>query len=159
MKAKRAIYPGTFDPITNGHVDLIRRALALFDELVVLVAHSGKKGPLFDAPTRMRLIQDCFADDKRIRVEIDDGLLVEYAKRMKIPSVIRGLRGISDFEYEFQMATINRRMYPDLETVFLMASEQFFFVNSTLVKEIYSHGGDVKGLVPAHVERKLKEIS
>lgn len=156
---KRAIYPGTFDPITHGHVDIIRRALSYFDEIVILVAHSGKKKPLFEAEERKALIEGCFTstDAKQIRVEVHSGLLAEYAKKSGIQVVLRGLRGISDFEYEFQMATMNRRMNSVLETFFLMSSEKFFFVNSTLVKEVISHGGDVSELVPAHVEKKLRE--
>lgn len=154
---KRALYPGTFDPITRGHVDLIQRSLKVFDELTVLVAHSRKKTPLFDAEARKELIEECFIDDPRIKVIVYEGLLVDYARQHGILAIVRGLRAVSDFEYEFQMATMNRRMYPELETFFLMASENFFFVNSTLVKEVISHGGDVSELVPPHVERKLKE--
>jgi pantetheine-phosphate adenylyltransferase len=152
----RAIYPGTFDPITRGHVDLIQRSLTIFQELTILVAHSGKKKPLFDAEIRKELIEECFDGDPRVKVAIHDGLLIEYAKNHSFKIVLRGLRAVSDFEYEFQMATINRRMYPELQTFFLMASENFFFVNSSLVKEVISHGGDVSELVPAHVEKKLR---
>ncbi len=154
---QRAIYPGTFDPITFGHVDLIQRSLAVFHQLVILVAHSGKKTPRFDAATRKALIEKCFNGDKRVRVEVHDGLIVQYARANNIRVVLRGLRAVSDFDYEFQMATMNRRMYPDLETFFLMASEKFFFVNSTLVKEMVLHGGDISELVPPHVEKKLVE--
>ncbi len=154
---KRAIYPGTFDPITRGHVDLIERSLAVFDELVILVAHSGKKTPLFLDEERKRLVEDCFKGNQRVKVEIYDGLLVNYAKRTGIHSLIRGLRAVSDFEYEFQMATINRRMLPELQTFFLMASEKFIFVNSTVVKEVSAHGGDVSELVPEHVNTALIE--
>ncbi len=154
---QRVIYPGTFDPITNGHVDLIQRALHVFDEVVVLVAHSRKKNPLLDAATRKSLIEKSFPKNPKVRVEIYEGLLVDYAKKHKIHTILRGLRAVSDFEYEFQMATINRRMYSELQTFFLMASEKFFFVNSTLVKEVAAHGGDVSEMVPPHVEKKLKE--
>ena len=154
---QRAIYAGTFDPITFSHVDLIKRSLGVFNEMVVLVAHSGKKRPLFDVDTRKGLIERCFAGDKRVRVESHQGLLVDYARAHKIRVIIRGLRAVSDFDYEFQMATMNRRMYPELQTFFLMASERFFFVNSTLVKEMALHGGDVSELVPRHVEKKLRE--
>lgn len=157
LTAERAIYPGTFDPITNGHVDLIQRSLSLFRELIVLVAHSGKKNPVFKDTERKALIEECFEGDPRVRVEIYDGLLVEYARKHQIKAVVRGLRAVSDFEYEFQMATMNRRMYPDLQPLFMMSSEKFFFVNSTLVKEVITHGGDVSELVPPHVERKLRE--
>ena len=153
----RAIYAGTFDPITNGHVDLIQRASGTFEEITILVAHSGKKKPLFSAEERMALIQNCFKDQSRIKVTIYDGLLVNYAKANEINVILRGLRGVSDFDYEFQMATMNRRMFPDLQTFFLMSSEKFFFINSTLVKEVIAHGGDVSELVPRHVEKALKE--
>ncbi len=154
---RRAVYPGTFDPITHGHVDLITRSLVFFDEIVVLVAHSVKKKPLFNAEERKALVVECFSKVGKVRVEIYDGLIVDYAKKSNIQVVLRGLRGISDFDYEFQMATMNRRMYHDLQTFFLMASEKFFFVNSTLIKEVFSHGGDVTELVPPHVEKKLRE--
>jgi pantetheine-phosphate adenylyltransferase len=152
----RAIYPGTFDPITNGHVDIINRALLLFSEIVVLVAHS-KKSPLFEPKERKALVEACFKGDKRVRVEIYDGLLADYAEKNGIHVILRGLRGISDFDYEFQMATMNQRLNIDLQTFFLMSSEKFFFINSTLVKEVISHGGDVSELVPPHVEKKLRE--
>lgn len=155
--ARRAIYPGTFDPITNGHVDLIKRSLSVFDEIVVLIAHSGKKTPVFDAPTRKALVEECFAGDKRVTVDVYEGLLVDYARKHDMHIAVRGLRAVSDFEYEFQMSTVNRRMYPELQTLLLMSSEQFFFVNSSLVKEVISHGGDVSELVPPHVEKRLRE--
>lgn len=154
---KRAIYPGTFDPITYGHVDLIQRSLAAFEEIIVLVAHSRKKKPLIPDSVRKQLIERCFPKDSRVKVEIYDGLLADYARDHNIKIILRGLRALSDFEYEFQMATINRRMNPDLQTFFLMASEKFIFVNSSLVKEVISHGGDVSELVPPHVEKKLRE--
>ena len=153
----RAIYPGTFDPITNGHVDLIQRCLSVFDHVTVLVAHSRKKAPLFDSETRKALIQDCFPSDPRVHVDTYEGLLVDYARKHDITAVLRGLRAVSDFEYEFQMATMNRRMYPELQAFFLMASEKYFFVNSTLIKEVMSHHGDVTELVPPHVAKKLQE--
>jgi pantetheine-phosphate adenylyltransferase len=153
---RRAIYPGTFDPITNGHLDILRRSLSVFDSVTVLVAHS-KKNPLFKAEERKAMIEQCFKGDPRVKVEIDDGLMVHYAQKRGIKVVLRGLRAVSDFEYEFTMATMNRRLYPDLETYFLMSSERNFFVNSTLVKEVAAHGGDISELVPPHVEKKLKE--
>jgi pantetheine-phosphate adenylyltransferase len=152
----RAIYPGTFDPITNGHVDLITRALSIFDEVIILVAHSSKK-PVFTPEERMQLIKQCFKNDSRIKVDVIDGLLADYAKQVGVNVILRGLRAIFDFEYEFQMATMNKRLHPKLETFFLMASETNFFVNSTLVKEVISHGGDISTLVPPHVEKRLKE--
>jgi pantetheine-phosphate adenylyltransferase len=155
---KKVIYPGTFDPITNGHIDMIHRSLEAFDEVIVLVAHSLKKKPVFEAKVRKQLIEQCFKNDPRVKVEIYDGLLADYAKKHEIHAVLRGLRVVSDFEYEFQMATMNRKMNPRLQTFFLMASDNFFFVNSTLVKEVFSHGGSVKDFVPAHVEKKMREV-
>lgn len=153
---RRAIYPGTFDPITNGHVDLITRSLASFDEIIVLIAHSSKK-PIFTPKERIALIERCFKNDPRIKIDVIDGLLADYARRVGVSIILRGLRAISDFEYEFQMATMNKRLHPKLETFFLMASENNFFVNSTLVKEVISHGGDISSLVPPHVEKSLKD--
>lgn len=155
---KRVIYPGTFDPITNGHIDMIQRSLETFDEVIVLVAHSLKKKPVFDAKVRKSLIEQSFKNDSRVKVEIYEGLLADYAKKHQIHAVLRGLRVVSDFEYEFQMATMNRKMNPKLQTFFLMASDHFFFVNSTLVKEVFSHGGSVKDFVPPHVEKKMREV-
>jgi len=154
---RKALYPGTFDPITLGHVDLIHRGLQVFDEIIILVAHSGKKAPIFKPKERKQLIDKCFHSDSRVTSEVYDGLLVDYAKKAGIKTVLRGLRAVSDFDFEFQMATMNRRMYPDLQTFFLMSSERFFFVNSTLVKEVMTHGGDVSELVPPHVDKKLRE--
>ena len=152
----RAIYPGTFDPITNGHVDLITRALSIFDEVIILIAHSSKN-PIFSPLERKKLILECFKKDPRIKVDTIEGLLADYAKKVGVNVILRGLRAISDFEYEFQMATMNKRLNPQLETFFLMASENNFFVNSTLVKEVISHGGDISSLVPGHVEKQLKD--
>ena len=152
----RAIYPGTFDPITNGHIDLITRALSTFDEVIILIAHSSKN-PIFSSTERQVLVQKCFKNDPRIKVDIIKGLLADYAKKQSINVVLRGLRAISDFEYEFQMATMNKRLHPELETFFLMSSENTFFVSASLVKEVISHGGDISSLVPLHVEKSLKE--
>lgn len=154
---KKALYPGTFDPITYGHVDVIERSLSVFDQVTVLIAHSGKKHHLFEAKIRKRLVEKCFDKSTRVKVDIHDGLLADYAKDNGFKTILRGLRGISDFEYEFQMASMNQRMNHDLQTFFLMASEKYFFLNSTLVKEVISHGGDVRELVPPHVEKHLKE--
>lgn len=152
----RAIYPGTFDPITNGHVDLIQRSLSIFDEVIILIAHSSKN-PIFTPAERKKLILESFKNDPRIQVDVISGLLADYAKKVGVNVILRGLRAISDFEYEFQMATMNKRLHSRLETFFLMASENNFFVNSTLVKEVISHGGDVSSLVPPHVEKALKD--
>jgi len=157
MEKRRAIYPGTFDPITYGHVDLIERALQIFDELIVLVAHSGKKKPLFNDQERCKMIQQCFSHKPQVKVQIHSALLADFAKQNGIPVIVRGLRAVSDFEYEFQMALMNKRMFHQLETYFLMASEKYFFVNSTMVKEVCSHQGNVSEFVPPHVEKLLKE--
>jgi pantetheine-phosphate adenylyltransferase len=155
--SNRALYSGTFDPITNGHLDIIQRALPFFSEIVIVVAHSARKNPLFSAEERKKLIEECFPNTSKIKVDISQGLLAEYAKKNNIQVILRGLRAVSDFEYEFQMGTMNRHLNSKLESFFLMSSEKFFFVNSTIIKEVISHGGDVSDLVPPHVEKKLKE--
>jgi len=154
---KIAIYPGTFDPITNGHIDLIQRTLKIFDEVIVAVALGQKKEPLFTIEERLKLIRQSVKELKRARAEAFDSLLVDYARSKKSIAIVRGLRAISDFEYELQMALMNRRLNADIETVFMMPSEEYTFLTSTMVKEVASFGGDVKGLVPEVVEKALKE--
>ncbi|MBI5213406.1 MAG: pantetheine-phosphate adenylyltransferase [Nitrospirae bacterium] len=154
---KLGIYPGTFDPITNGHLDLIERGLRIFDELIIAVAPSPKKQPLFTLQERMQLIRESVKNCKNVRVEAFNGLLVDYVKNRQGIAIIRGLRAVSDFEYELQMALMNRRLDMDIETVFMMPSEEFSFLTSTIVKEVASFGGIVKGLVPDIVEKALKE--
>ncbi len=154
---KTAIYPGTFDPFTSAHLDIVKRALLIFDEVIVAVAPSHKKVPLFSLKERLDMITKTGEDLKAIRVEAFNGLLVDYVKNKKGIAVIRGLRAVSDFEYELQMAHMNRRLNPDIETIFLMPSEEYSFLTSTMVKEIASFGGSVKGLVPEVVEKALKE--
>jgi pantetheine-phosphate adenylyltransferase len=154
---KTAIYPGTFDPITNGHLDLIKRAFVMFDEVIVAVAPSGKKQPLFTVRERLTLIKAAVGGFKNARVEAFDGLLVEYVKKKKGTAILRGLRAISDFEYELQMAHMNRRLDTNIETVFVMPSEEYSFLTSSIVKEVASFGGSVKGLVPEEVEAALWE--
>lgn len=154
---KIGIYPGTFDPITNGHLDLIDRGLRIFDEIIVAVAPNPRKQPLFNLEERIRLIKESVKDCKNVTVEAFNGLLVEYAKTKKATAIIRGLRAVSDFEYELQMALMNRRLDSEIETVFMMPSEEFSFLTSTIVKEVASFGGSVKGLVPSIVEEALKE--
>lgn len=151
------IYPGTFDPITNGHLDLIERGLRIFDEIVIAVAPSPKKQPLFTLEERINLIREAVKDCKNVRIEAFNGLLVDYVKKKKGIAIIRGLRAVSDFEYELQMALMNRRLDMNIETVFMMPSEEFSFITSTIVKEVASFGGSVKGLVPDVVERALRE--
>ncbi|HXX80477.1 MAG TPA: pantetheine-phosphate adenylyltransferase [Thermodesulfovibrionales bacterium] len=154
---KRGIYPGTFDPITNGHLDLVQRGLRIFDEIIVAVAPSPKKQPLFTIEERLKLIREAVKSYKNVQVEAFNGLLVGYAKSKNGVAIIRGLRAVSDFEYELQMALMNRRLDMSVETVFLMPSEEYSFLTSTIVKEAASFGGSVKGLVPDVVEHALKE--
>ena len=154
-----AIYPGSFDPITNGHVDLVNRTLRVFDKVVVAIASNPDKDrSLFTVQERLQLIEEVFAGtDGRVKAVSFQGLLVDYAERQGAMVVIRGLRAISDFEYEFQMAMMNHRLKPKLETFFMMTGESEFYTSSRLVKEVVSLGGDVSGLVPDNVLIKLKE--
>ena len=152
---RAAIYPGSFDPITNGHLSLIQRSLKMFDRLVVAIAVNPKKTPLFSVAERRELIREACADP---RVEVDDfeGLLVEYARQRGVGVIVRGLRAVSDFEYEFQMANMNRKLAPGVETVFMMTGEDYFYISSQLVREVAALGGSVKGLVPPNVLAKLE---
>ncbi len=152
-----AVYPGSFDPITNGHLDIIRRGLRSFDRLIVLVAYNPNKKGLFSIEERMQLIREVIGNDTRITVDSSPGLLVEYVKNAGANVILRGLRALSDFEYEFQMALINRRLNRDIETVFLMTGYKWFYTSSQLIKEAASHGGSVRGLVPDIVLHKLEE--
>lgn len=154
---KTAIYPGTFDPITNGHLDLIKRALRIFDNVIIAVAPSYKKQPLFSLKERLYMIDIAVKKFKRIKIETFNGLLVDYVKRKKGIAILRGLRAVSDFEYELQMAHMNRRLGTDIETVFMMPSEEYSFLTSSIVKEVASFGGSVRNLVPKEVEQALKE--
>jgi pantetheine-phosphate adenylyltransferase len=153
-----AIYPGSFDPITNGHVDLVKRTLRVFDNVVVAIASNpGKDGSLFSVAERLQMMREVFKGIKgRVRADSFEGLLVDYAERKRATVIIRGLRAISDFEYEFQMAMMNHRLKPKLETFFMMTGESEFYISSRLVKEVVSLGGDVSGLVPANVLKKLR---
>lgn len=150
-----AIYPGSFDPLTNGHLSLIQRSLKMFDRLIVAIAVNPKKTPLFTMEERRELIRDA-VNDSRVEVDFFEGLLVEYAKRRNVGVLIRGLRAVSDFEYEFQLANMNRKLAPDIETVFMMTGEDYFYISSQLVREVASLGGDVSDLVPPNVHAKLK---
>ncbi|MGQ9569388.1 MAG: pantetheine-phosphate adenylyltransferase [Thermodesulfovibrionales bacterium] len=154
---KRAIYPGTFDPFTSAHLDIVKRALKIFDEVIVAVAPSQKKSPLFSLDERLNMIKKSLESLKNVRVEAFSGLLVDYVKEEDAIAIVRGLRAVSDFEYELQMALMNRRLNTDIETVFLMPSEEYSFLTSTMVKEVASFGGSVKGLVPEVVEKTLRE--
>ncbi len=158
MSKRIAICPGTFDPITNGHVDIVHRSLRLFDEVVVAVSTNPKKAPLFSLEDRLRLVKEALKGVSRVRVEVFSGLLMDYARQIGAVAVVRGLRAVSDFEYEMQMALMNRRLDSDIETVFMMPSEEYTFLSSTIVKEVASFGGSVKGLVPEVVEEALRRV-
>jgi pantetheine-phosphate adenylyltransferase len=153
----KALYPGTFDPITLGHIDIIKRALNLFDEVTIAIATSKTKTPIFNLEERTQHIKQVFGDDKRINVIGFDGLIVDLAREEDSNILIRGLRAVADFEYEFQMASMNRAMSPELESVFLTPKTQFSFISSTLIREIASMGGDVSSFVDPIIEKALKE--
>lgn len=155
--SKIAIYPGTFDPFTNGHIDLVKRSLKIFDEVIIAIAAGQKKHPLFTIEERLELIKQSVKGIEGAKVETFDSLLVDYAKSRNSLALIRGLRAVSDFEHELQMALMNRRLNSDIETVFMMPSEEYTFLTSTMVKEVASFGGAVKGLVPEAVEKALRE--
>jgi pantetheine-phosphate adenylyltransferase len=152
---KRGIYPGTFDPVTNGHLDLVERGLRIFDEIIIAVAPTPRKKPLFSLEEREKLIREAVRFDN-VRVESFEGLLVDYVRAREGAAIIRGLRAVSDFEYEFQMALMNRRLNTDIETVFMMPAEEYTFLTSTIIKEVASLGGSVDGLVPPNVADALK---
>ncbi len=152
-----AIYPGSFDPVTNGHIDLIQRATQIFDTVIVAVARNVHKTPLFNTDERLEMLREATKGMKGIEVEIFDGLIIDYAHKKNLNVLIRGLRMISDFEYEFQMALTNRRLAPDIETVFLMPSENYSFLSSTLLKEAASLGADVSTFVPEFIATRLKK--
>lgn len=154
---RTALYPGTFDPITKGHLDIMERALRIFDFLFVSVAANPQKHPLFTVEERVEMIREEAKGWENMSIESFDGLLIEYAYEKGAQSIIRGLRAVSDFEYEFQMALTNRSLNSNIETVFLMPSEQYTYLNSTIVKEIAHLGGDVSQFVPKGVERRLRE--
>ncbi|MGC4113443.1 MAG: pantetheine-phosphate adenylyltransferase [Myxococcales bacterium] len=155
--AHAVIYPGSFDPLTNGHLSLIHRALSMFDRLVVAVAHNPKKQPLFSVEERKTLIREAINNDPRVEIDSFEGLLVNYARSRKVKLILRGLRAVSDFEYEFQMANMNRTLDSEIETVFVMTGEDYFYVSSQIVREVAALGGDVSSLVPPNVLAKLKE--
>lgn len=152
----RAIYPGTFDPVTNGHVDIIRRATKIFSEVVVAVASNDAKRPFFPLATRIQLIKDALSDLTNVSVMGFNNLLIDFVQEQKAGVILRGLRAVNDFEYEFQLAGMNRKLSPDIETVFLTPSEHLMFISSTLVREIANLKGDVSQFVPACVSEALK---
>ncbi|WP_375758501.1 pantetheine-phosphate adenylyltransferase [Corallococcus exercitus] len=151
-----AIYPGSFDPLTNGHLSLIQRSLKMFDRLIVAIAVNPKKTPLFSQEERIELIREA-VNDSRVEVDAFHGLLVDYVHQRNVSVVIRGLRAVSDFEYEFQLANMNRKLAPDIDTVFMMTGEDYFYISSQLVREVATFGGNVEGLVPPNVNAGLKK--
>lgn len=154
---RTAIYPGSFDPVTNGHLDIISRALVVVDRVVVAIAKNVRKKGLFSPEERAALLREVLGDDPRIEVEIFNGLLVEYAHQRNADVIVRGLRAVADFEYEFQLALMNRRLVPEVDTVFLMTDERNFYVSSSLVKEVAAFGGDISGFVPDPVRQAVEK--
>jgi pantetheine-phosphate adenylyltransferase len=152
-----AIYPGSFDPLTNGHVDIIERGARLFDVIIVAILVNAEKSPLFSKEERVAIVKEVFKGRANVEVDTFDGLLVDYAARRQAHVIVRGLRAVSDFEIEFQMALMNRRLDPQIETVFMMPAEQYSYISSRLIKEVFSLGGRVHGLVPDSVEQRLRE--
>ena len=154
---KLAVYPGSFDPLTNGHVDIIERGTHLFDRIIVAILVNVDKSPLFTMQERVEIVRDVFKSWPTVEVDTFDGLLVDYVTKRKADVIVRGLRALSDFESEFQMALMNRRLGPHIETVFMMPAEQYTYISSRMIKEVFSLGGQVRGLVPDVVEKRLKE--
>lgn len=157
MKPVIAIYPGSFDPLTNGHLDLIERGAKIFDELIVAILRNPEKEPLFSLEERLEMIRAMTRERPNVRVDSFDGLTVDYALKVGATAVLRGIRAISDYEYELQMALMNRKLEPRLETVFMMPAETYSYLSSRLVREVATLGGSVRGLVPELVEKKLRE--
>jgi pantetheine-phosphate adenylyltransferase len=157
MCKKTAIYPGFFDPITNGHLSIVTRGLEIFDKLIISILNNPQKAPLFSIDERISMIKQAVQDEPNIEVDTFDGLLVDYVIQKKSNIILRGIRALSDFEYEFQMALMNRKLNRDVQSVFLMTDYKWFYISSTIIKEASSFGGDVSGLVPEFVNEKLKE--
>ena len=152
-----AVYPGSFDPLTNGHVDIIERGARLFDRIIVAILVNAEKSPLFTTAERVDIARKVFKERANVEVDTFDGLLVDYVAKRKANVLVRGLRAVSDFEYEFQMALMNRHLNPAVETVFMMPAEKYSYISSRLIKEVFSLGGQVHGLVPELVEKRLRE--
>jgi pantetheine-phosphate adenylyltransferase len=157
MSQRTAVYPGTFDPITNGHLSIVNRALKIFDKLVIAILNNPFKAPLFSLEERIDMIQKALKEKTNVEVDSFDGLLVDYVVKKKSNVILRGLRALSDFEYEFQMALMNRKLNREVQSIFLMTDYKWFYTSSTIIKEAASLGGDISGLVPALVNKKLKE--
>jgi len=152
-----AVYPGSFDPLTNGHVDIILRGARLFDRIVVAILVNAEKSPLFTMEERVDITRAVFKDHRNVEVDTFDGLLVDYVARRNAQVIVRGLRAVSDFEYEFQMALMNQRLNDRIQTIFMTPAEQYTYISSRLIKEVFSLGGAVRGLVPEMVEARLRE--
>jgi len=152
-----AVYPGSFDPLTNGHVDIITRGARIFDDIIVAILVNAEKAPLFAMAERLEIAREVFKDFPNVEVDTFDGLLVDYVERRHAQVIVRGLRAVSDFEFEFQMALMNRRLNGKIETVFMMPAEQYSYISSRLIKEVFSLGGRVHGLVPDMVEERLRQ--
>ena len=152
-----AVYPGSFDPLTNGHVDIITRGARIFDGIIVAILVNAEKAPLFAMAERLEIAREVFKDFPNVEVDTFDGLLVDYVERRHAQVIVRGLRAVSDFEFEFQMALMNRRLNGKIETVFMMPAEQYSYISSRLIKEVFSLGGRVHGLVPDMVEERLRQ--
>lgn len=157
MSGRIAIYPGTFDPITNGHLSILSRALKIFDKLIIAILNNPNKEPLFSIEERVEMMRDVLKNKPNIEIDYYDGLLVDYAVQKEANVIIRGLRALSDFEYEFQLSLMNRKLNRDVQSIFLMTDYKWFYISSTIIKEAASLGGDISGLVPPLVCRKLKE--
>src|SRR5439155_22064898 len=157
MKSRLAVFPGSFDPLTNGHVDIIERGTHLFEKIIVAILVNAEKSPLFSMEERVEIVRDTFKGQANVEVDTFDGLLVDYVERRKARVIVRGLRALSDFETEFQMALMNRRLSPNVETVFMMPAEQYTYISSRIIKEVFSLGGQVRGLVPEIVVTRLQE--
>src|SRR6185436_17797218 len=152
-----AVYPGSFDPLTNGHVDIISRGARLFDRIIVAILVNAEKAPLFSMEERVEIARSVFADQPNVEVDTFKGLLVDYVERRRAQVIVRGLRALSDFEFEFQMALMNQRLKPKIETIFMMPAEQYTYISSRLIKEVFALGGRVHGLVPDMVETRLRD--